>query len=63
MSSRAFENFSHAIQDSVDLMQHFDALNKQPPPPEIEVLKRASLVMSLAALEFYEHFMENFGLQ
>ena len=53
MTSRAFENFSHAIQDSVDLMQHFDALNKQPPPPEIEVLKRASLVMSLAALETY----------
>lgn len=53
MSSRAFENFSHAIQDSVDLMQHFDALNKLPPPPEIEVLKRASLVMSLAALETY----------
>jgi hypothetical protein len=28
-------------------------LNKQPPPPEIEVLKRASLVMALAALETY----------
>ncbi len=53
MSSRAFENFSHAIQDSIDLLHHFDALNKQPPPPEIEVLKRASLVMSLAALETY----------
>lgn len=53
MASKAFENFSHAIQDSVDLMQNFDALNKQPPPPEIEVLKRASLVMSLAALETY----------
>jgi hypothetical protein len=53
MTSQAFEIFSHAIQDSVDLMQHFDALNKQPPPPEIEVLKRASLVMALAALETY----------
>ena len=53
MASQAFENFNHAIQDSADLMQHFDALNKQPPPPEIEVLKRASLVMALAALETY----------
>lgn len=53
MTSQAFEAFSHVIQDSVDLMNHFDALNKQPPPPEIEVLKRASLVMALAALETY----------
>ena len=53
MASQAFENFNHAIQDSADLMQHFDVLNKQPPPPEIEVLKRASLVMALAALETY----------
>ena len=53
MTSQAFENFTHAIQDSADLMMHFDALNKKPPPPEIEVLKRASLVMALAALESY----------
>ncbi|WP_321528322.1 HEPN domain-containing protein [Sedimenticola selenatireducens] len=53
MPSQTFENFSHAIQDSIDLMQNFDTLNKQPPPPEIEVLKRASLVMALAALETY----------
>lgn len=53
MPSQAFENFSHAVQDSADLMQHFDVLNKKPPPPEIEVLKRASLVMALAALETY----------
>ena len=53
MASQAFENFNHAIQDSSDLKQHFDVLNKQPPPPEIEVLKRASLVMALAALETY----------
>lgn len=53
MISQAYVNFNHAIQDSVDLMQHFDALNKQPSPTEIEVLKRASLVMGLAALETY----------
>ena len=53
MTSRAFQTFEHAIQDADDLLKHFDALNKQPPPPEIEVLKRASLVMALAALETY----------
>ena len=53
MRSRAFQSFEHAIQDADDLLDHFDALNKHPPPPEIEVLKRASLVMALAALETY----------
>jgi hypothetical protein len=53
MLSRAYQTFEHAIQDADDLLKHFDALNKQPPPPEIEVLKRASLVMALAALETY----------
>lgn len=53
MTSRAFQTFEHAIQDADDLLNHFDTLNKHPPPPEIEVLKRASLVMALAALETY----------
>tara|TARA_R110002072_G_scaffold187924_4_gene344721 strand:+ start:1355 stop:1903 length:549 start_codon:yes stop_codon:yes gene_type:complete len=53
MASQAFEDFSHVIQDSVDLMHHFDTLNVLPPPSGIEVLKRASLVMALAALETY----------
>ncbi len=54
MTSRAFQTFEHAIQDAVDLLNHFDALNKrQPPAQEAEVLKRASLVMALAALETY----------
>ena len=53
MSSRALQAFNHAIQDSTDLLKHFDALNTKPPPPDIEVLKRASLVMALAALETY----------
>ena len=53
MNSQAFEAFKHAIQDSTDLLKHFDALNTRPPPPDIEVLKRASLVMALAALETY----------
>lgn len=53
MSSKALETFEHAIQDAVDLLNHFDSVNKQPPPPEAEVLKRAGLVMALAALETY----------
>ena len=53
MPSKALQTFEHAIQDAADLLAHFDSLNKKPPPPEIEVLKRASLVMALAALEAY----------
>lgn len=53
MTSRSLQTFEHTIQDAVDLLAHFDALNKKPPPPEIEVLKRSSLVMALAALESY----------
>jgi len=51
MASLSFQTFEHAIQDAIDLLNHFDNLNKQPPPPEAEVLKRGSLVMALAALE------------
>lgn len=53
MTSLALQTFEHAIQDAIDLLVHFDSINKQPPPPEAEVLKRASLVMALAALETY----------
>lgn len=53
MASKASLVFDHAIGDAVDLINHFDRLNTQPPPPENEVLKRASLVMALAALETY----------
>ena len=53
MTSKALLSFDHAIQDAIELLDHFDALNQHPPPPEIEVLKRAGLVMALAALETY----------
>ena len=53
MISKSFQTFEHVIQDSIDLLNHFDALNQQPPPPEAEVLKRAGVVMALAALETY----------
>jgi hypothetical protein len=58
MSSKALQTFEHAIKDADDLLAHFDSLNKKPPPPEIEVLKRASLVMALAAIEaFFEDLL------
>lgn len=53
MASQALQTFTHVIQDAVDLLSHFDAINSQPPPDNAEVLKRASLVMALAALETY----------
>lgn len=53
MPSRSLQAFEHAILDAIDLLSHFDALNTKPPPPQIEVLKRASLVLALAALESY----------
>jgi len=53
MKSKALEAFDHSLQDSTDLLRHFDALNTNPPPRDIEVIKRASLVMALAALETY----------
>lgn len=53
MTSQALQTFQHAIQDAVDLCDHFDKLNTHPPPPEIEVLKRASLMMAFTALETY----------
>jgi hypothetical protein len=53
MTSTAHQTFEHAIQDAIDLLTHFDSINIKPPPAEAEVLKRASLVMALAALETY----------
>jgi hypothetical protein len=53
MTSQSIHTFNHSIQDATELLNHFDALNTNPPPPNAEVLKRASLVMALAALETY----------
>lgn len=55
MDSRSLHDFEHAIKDALDLLKHFDLLNASAPtpPPEAEVMKRASLVMALAALETY----------
>jgi hypothetical protein len=64
MKSRASDTFDHAIQDATDLLEHFDSLNKIPQSPNIEVFKRASLVMALAALETYfeDRIMEEVDL-
>lgn len=39
--------------DAENLLSHFNKLNTKPPPPEIEVLKRAGLVMAMTAWETY----------
>jgi hypothetical protein len=51
--SKACETFNHSIRDATDLLEHFDRVNVKPPPANAEVLKRASLVMTLTAFETY----------
>lgn len=51
--SRAHTAFLEGIKDAENLLAHFNTLNVKPPPPEIEVLKRAGLVMAMTAWETY----------
>ena len=51
--SRASDNFAQSILDAENLLKHFNALNTKPPPPELEVLKRAGLIMAMTAWETY----------
>jgi hypothetical protein len=52
--SKAKETFGQSIKDAENLLHHFNELNsKPPPPPELEVLKRAGLVMAMTAWETY----------
>lgn len=51
--SQASETFAEAILDAENLLQHFNALNTHPPAAQIEVLKRAGLVMAMTAWETY----------
>ena len=51
--SDASETFAQSIQDAENLLGHFNQLNTKPPPPEIEVLKRAGLIMAMTAWETY----------
>lgn len=50
--SKAKLAFESSIKDAEDLLAHFDAMPK-PPPPHAEVLKRAGLIMALTAWETY----------
>lgn len=38
---------------AANFLAHFDTLNTKPPPPELEVLKRAGLIMAMTAWETY----------
>jgi hypothetical protein len=54
--SNAGSNFKNSIQDAENLLRHFNSLNSingQPPAPELEVLKRAGLIMAMTAWETY----------
>ena len=51
--SKASDGFAYSIKDSENLLLHFNTLNTKPPPPEIEVLKRAGLIMAMTAWETY----------
>src|SRR5688500_3538729 len=51
--SKASETFAQSILDAENLLKHFDVLNTKPPPPELEVLKRAGLIMAMTAWETY----------
>jgi len=51
--SDARNTFEQSIQDAQNLLKHFNDLNTQPPPPDIEVLKRAGLIMAMTAWETY----------
>ena len=45
--------FLKSILDAENLLNHFNSLNRNPSPPENEVLKRAGLIMALTAWETY----------
>lgn len=47
------EVFTQSILDAENLLKHFNALNTQPPPQDIEILKRAGLIMAMTAWETY----------
>ena len=51
--SKASHTFAQSILDAEHLLKHFNTLNTKPPPPELEVLKRAGLIMAMTAWETY----------
>ena len=51
--SQASQTFEQSILDAENLLKHFNTLNSHPLPADIEVLKRAGLVMAMTAWETY----------
>jgi hypothetical protein len=51
--SRAGTMFERSIGDAENILTHFNSLNDKPPKPELEVLKRAGLIMAMTAWETY----------
>ena len=51
--SKANTTFAQSILDAENLLKHFNDLNSKPPLPELEVLKRAGLIMAMTAWETY----------
>jgi hypothetical protein len=51
--SKAKQIFDYAIKDAEILLQFFDENNKNSPPENTEVFKRAGLIMALTAWETY----------
>ena len=47
------DTFTESIKDAENLLSHFQTLNPHPPPDELEVLKRAGLIMAMTAWEPY----------
>lgn len=45
--------FTESIKDAEHLLSHFQTLNSHPPTEELEVLKRAGLIMAMTAWETY----------
>jgi len=45
------DTFTESIKEAENLLAHFEALNSHPPPEELEVLKRAGLIMAMPAWE------------
>ena len=53
--SKASETFEHSIKDAENLLKHFNTLHPGSghPPPDVEILKRAGLIMAMTAWETY----------
>jgi hypothetical protein len=51
--SKANTTFAQSILDAENLLKHFKELSTKSPPEELEVLKRAGLIMAMTAWETY----------